>query len=85
MVFTKDQMKELSQFEIPFKHRTESGWVEYLGKENLTKIHRIFCDATGDRRQLKLSCSTCWGNLIRDCAKIYFEDKEEMKKGKRKK
>lgn len=76
MTFTKDQMEVLSNFEEYFRTAINARWARNPGRTNLSRIHEIFTSATGDTRRLDANCQHCILNLLRDCGKFYFQDKE---------
>lgn len=80
MHFTKEQFKVLEQFEKHFKTAVSSNWSRNPGAAGLQVIHSIFTTATGEKIRLNVSCGQCILNLIRDCGKLYFKDKEERTK-----
>lgn len=55
-------------------------WARNPGRTAIRTIYDIFTQATGDRRGFSDNCSTCILNLLTDCGRIYFADKEELSK-----
>lgn len=53
-------------------------WASNPGRAALRIIYDIYTSATGDRRRFSDNCSTCITNLLADCGKFYFQDKQEL-------
>lgn len=77
MTFTQEQFETLAQFEKYFKPAVEANWSPYPGAANLTTMHTILREATGDRRRPNFGCNVCQFNLVRDVARLYYKDREE--------
>lgn len=85
MTFTEEQFKTLSKYEEHFNTAVNADWSRYPGSVALDEIHSIYCFVTGDTRRNNKSCSHCILNLLKDCGKLYFQDKEERSQIKPKK
>lgn len=77
MKFTYEQFKTLAEFETPFRTAVNSNWARRPSTSGLQLIHTIFTSVTGDTRRLNTGCQNCILNLLRDCGRLYFKDKEE--------
>ena len=80
MNFTKEQIETLSQFERHFDTAVYHQWTRNPGLTNLKTIHAIMVEAVDYKPRLNASCGTCILNLISYTGKLYFEDKEEIRK-----
>ena len=78
MKLTKEQIETLSQWEYNFNCAVKADWTSNPGRAGLQVIYDIFTQATGDTRRLNDNCSHCILELVRDCGKLYFHDKEEL-------
>lgn len=78
MTFTREQMQILAQWESNFGTAVRSNWARGIGRSATAQLHRIYTEATGDRRTLNASCGTCVLRLLKDAGRLYFADKEEM-------
>lgn len=77
MTFTEEQIQILSKYEEHFTTAVKGNWSRYPGSIALDEIHSIYCEVTGDKRKNNKSCSNCILNLLKDCGKLYFQDKDE--------
>lgn len=80
MVFTKEQMEMLSQYEQHFTTAIRSKYSRYPGQTGVQLIHKIYTEATKRDIHLNSSCSSCVFRLLVDCGTLYFKDKEELEK-----
>lgn len=80
MVFNKEQIEVLSQYEQHFTTAIRSRYSRYPGQTGVHTIHRIFTEATGKSMPLNTSCSSCVFRLLVDCGTLYFKDKEELER-----
>ena len=80
MNFTKDQIKVLSAWEDNFRTAINASWARHPGRYALKMIYDVFTVATGDNRRFDANCQKCAVDLLRDCGRLYFQDKEEMAK-----
>lgn len=78
MTFNEEQLKTLSAFEEHFHTAVFKKWSRNPGRTALKVIYDIFTSTTGDRRRYNDNCSNCILDLLTDCGKIYFKDKEEL-------
>lgn len=84
MTFTAEQVKALEPFEQYFTTAINSRYARYPGANAVKTIHAIYTSATKENMVVNTSCSSCIFRLLVDCGHIYFKDKEEMKKTRKK-
>ncbi len=82
MTFTEEQIKTLSTWESNFHTAINADWARNPGTSGLRVIYDIYTKVTGDKRPFNDNCSHCIVSLLRDCGKIYFQDKEILAKRK---
>lgn len=82
MTFTKEQMEILKQYEDSFRTAVNADWARNPGRFALQTIHGIYTGATGDKRRFDDNCQHCIVSLLRDCGRLYYNDKVEMEKAK---
>lgn len=80
MNFTKDQIQVLSAWEDNFRTAINASWARHPGRYALKMIYDVFTVATGDNRRFDANCQKCAVDLLRDCGRLYFQDKEAMAK-----
>lgn len=78
MKFNQEQFNTLSAYEQHFRTAVYADWARYPGSQALSVIHRIFTTVTGDTRRLNDNCNHCILSLLKDCGRLYFQDKTEM-------
>lgn len=83
MNMTKEQLKELKEYEQHFITAMRSDYARYPGQHAVKRIHEIYCEATGKVSVLNASCSSCVLRLLKECGKIYFDTLEQQKKRKK--
>lgn len=76
--FTEKQMAFLATQERDMRTAVESNWSRYPGQANIEKMRKIWEDLTGQTREIRLSCSSCILNLVRDMGILYFAQKKEQ-------
>lgn len=75
MKLTKEQIKTLSQWEQNFHTAIEADWCRHPGRAGLRTIYDIYTQATGDTRRFNDNCSGCIVSLVRDCGRLYYQEK----------
>lgn len=80
MTFSEEQIKTLSTWEPNFHTAINADWARNPGTSGLRVIYDIYTKVTGDKRPFNDNCSHCIVSLLRDCGKIYFQDKEILAK-----
>lgn len=78
MKFSEAQMEALSQWEDNFRTAVRADWARNPGSTGLRMIYDIYTKTTGDQRRYNDNCSSCILSLLKDCGRIYFEDKQEL-------
>lgn len=78
MKLTEEQIQTLSQWEDNFRTAVCSSWTRNPGRAGLQVIHQIYTQVTGDTRRLNTNCNHCILSLVKDCGRLYFQDKEEL-------
>ena len=76
--FTEKQMAFLATQERDMRTAVESNWSRYPGQANIEQMRKIWEDLTGQTREIRLSCSSCILNLVRDMGVLYFAQKKEQ-------
>ena len=76
--FTEKQMAFLATQERDMRTAVESNWSRYPGQANIEQMRKIWEDLTGQTREIRLSCSSCILNLVRDMGILYFAQKKEQ-------
>lgn len=76
--FTEKQMAFLATQERDMRTAVESNWSRYPGQANIEKMRKIWEELTGQTREIRLSCSSCILNLVRDMGILYFAQKKEQ-------
>lgn len=76
--FTEKQMAFLATQERDMRTAVESNWSRYPGQANIEQMRKIWEELTGQTREIRLSCSTCILNLVRDMGILYFAQKKEQ-------
>lgn len=77
--FTDKQMRSLAKYERELRTAYYSQWARGMAKEGLEEIHAIYGSATGSERRLNVNCATCILELLTDCGRLYFAQKEGAK------
>lgn len=76
--FTEKQMAFLATQERDMRTAVESNWSRYPGQANIEQMRKIWEELTGQTREIRLSCSSCILNLVRDMGILYFAQKKEQ-------
>lgn len=76
--FTEKQMAFLATQERDMRTAVESNWSRYPGQANIEQMRKIWEEMTGQTREIRLSCSSCILNLVRDMGILYFAQKKEQ-------
>lgn len=76
--FTEKQMAFLATQERDMRTAVESNWSRYPGQANIEQMRKIWEELTGQIREIRLSCSSCILNLVRDMGILYFAQKKEQ-------
>ena len=76
--FTEKQMAFLATQERDMRTAVESNWSRYPGQANIEQMRKILEELTGQTREIRLSCSSCILNLVRDMGILYFAQKKEQ-------
>ena len=76
--FTEKQMAFLATQERDMRTAVESNWSRYPGQANIEQMRKIWEELTGQTREIRLSCSSCILNLVRDMGVLYFAQKKEQ-------
>ena len=76
--FTEKQMAFLATQERDMRTAVESNWSRYPGQANIEPMRKIWEELTGQTREIRLSCSSCILNLVRDMGILYFAQKKEQ-------
>ena len=80
MTFTNEQLQILSKWEYNFTCAVKADWSPNPGETNAKLIHQIYRDATGDQRKVCYNCQHSLLSLMRDCGRLYLQDKDELAK-----
>ena len=81
--FTEEQMTFLATQERDMRTAVESNWSRYPGQANIEQMRKIWEELTGQTREIRLSCSSCILNLVRDMGVLYFAQKAEAEAEKK--
>lgn len=76
--FTEKQIAFLATQERDMRTAVESNWSRYPGQANIEQMRKIWEELTGQTREIRLSCSSCILNLVRDMGILYFAQKKEQ-------
>ena len=80
MTFTKEQMEVLSQYESYFNTAVNANYSRHPGRLALQTVYDIYTGVTGDTRRFDDNCQHCILALLKDCGRLYFQDKELLEK-----
>lgn len=86
MTFTREQLKELAQWEKQMRTAVDANYARGMSSRMAKRMHEILVAATGTNMVFNATCARCVTDLLRMVGVRYFADKEAAeKKSKRKK
>lgn len=85
MRLTKDQYAKVKEYERFLESAVVSRWSRNPGAAALKILHEVHGEVTGIKARLNTSCPSCILRLLTELGNIYFADKEELAKKKKKK
>ena len=80
---TMSQLNRLRKYVPAMRTAVRSSWARYPGEAAVREMKAIWEEHTGTVRTMRLSCSDCILNLLKDLGTLYFaqrpKDLEETK------
>lgn len=86
-MFTKEQIRELAEYESYFESATVANYVRNIPGDKLSKLKEIWETASGEKVKEKLTCGVCLLNFMKRMGQNYYKDKKlinQKKNGKKK-
>ena len=75
-MFTKEQIKELAEYESYFESATVANYVRNIPGDKLSKLKEIWETASGEKVKEKLTCDVCLLNFMKRMGQNYYKDKK---------
>ena len=75
-MFTKEQIKELAEYESYFESATVANYVRNIPGDKLSKLKEIWETASGEKVKEKLTCGVCLLNFMKRMGQNYYKDKK---------
>lgn len=75
-MFTKEQIRELAEYESYFESATVANYVRNIPGDKLSKLKEIWETASGEKVKEKLTCGVCLLNFMKRMGQNYYKDKK---------